>query len=123
MRTDQLLHLQVRDIVFKDTYMQLNIRRLKTDQMQNGALVHIAKLESPLCPYTFTKTYIAEMGLHDGDFLIFQFKSTKKGHNVKGHQPLSYFSARQTFIHHMKRIFPDKNIGLHGLRGRRCHDV
>ena len=65
MRTDQLLHLQVRDIVFKDTYMQLNIRRLKTDQMQNGALVHIAKLESPLCPFTFTKTYIAEMGLHD----------------------------------------------------------
>ena len=44
LRTDELLHLKVRDIAFNDTYMQFNIRRSKTEQIQHGAQVSIAKL-------------------------------------------------------------------------------
>ena len=48
--------------------------------------------------------------------MICKFRSTKKGHNVKGYQPISYSRARQTFLYHMKQVFPHKTIGLHGLR-------
>ena len=116
LRTSEILNLQVRDILFQSDYMQLNIRCSKTDQLQHGATVNIAKIESPLCPFTFTKQFIDDTGLRNDDFLICKLRSTKRGHNVQGHLPLSYSRARNTFLSHMKRVFPDKNIGLHGLR-------
>ena len=116
MRTDELLNIKVEHITFYDTYMTVFVPISKTDQLREGNLVHISKINSICCPVALVKKYLKSAKLKRSDYLICKLVSTKKGHNVVGAHKLSYSRTRAVFLELTKPLFPGCNLGLHGLR-------
>ena len=91
-RISELLNLKVKDITFEIEGMKIFIEKSKCDQLREGHVVHIAKLESEFCPVACLKKYLAISKLNEQpkSFIICRLAKAKRGHNAIGKYPISY---------------------------------
>ena len=52
LRFDELVHIRAMDVKFQDDYMSITIPKSKTDQLQKGDEVVVARAASKFCPYS-----------------------------------------------------------------------
>ena len=118
LRVSELLNLKISDITFSKSGVTLFVEKSKTDQLREGNLVYISKLESRCCPVFWLNKYLSVTGLKDQSsaYLICRLFKTKKGHNAHGKYPISYSTIRETFKDHLARIIDPKKFCLHSLR-------
>lgn len=122
MRFSELSSLQMKDIKIYENHMSLFIKKSKTDQLQKGSEIVIAKTGNKLCPVSWLKNYLAAASLTvSSDEYIFTkvkfLKSKNKYVPVNTLSPLSYTRSREIFLQAIVAIGEDKNkFGLHSLR-------
>ena len=119
LRISELLDLRVKHVQFVDGGMKLEIVKSKTDQLHEGNIIYIAGLTSNCCPVQWLRKYLtAAKILHNPNtFVICRLFKTKIGHNAHGNKPISYSSARGSFMGHLSKIVDNTTIyGLHSLR-------
>lgn len=80
--------------------------------------MYIAKTSSATCPVFWLRKYLALTNLkgQSESFLICRLAKTKKGHNVLGHHPISYQTARKSFLDHTEHLATQSAFCLHSLR-------
>ena len=121
LRISELLAIQIRHLVFKDTHMEITIPKAKNDQLRQGHVVHIARTGSPYCAVYWLQKYINETGLakEEDNFVISRLNRTRKGHNAHGDKPLSDGTVREIFMQEIEPICQEIEPGsycLHSLR-------
>jgi integrase len=122
LRFSELSSLQMKDIKIYENHMSLFIKKSKTDQLQKGSEIVIAKTGNKLCPVSWLKNYLAAASLTvSSDEYIFTkvkfLKSKNKYVPVNTLSPLSYTRSREIFLQAIVAIGEDKNkFGLHSLR-------
>ena len=100
--------------------MSIFIEKSKTDIYRKGHWLHLAKLNSNLCPLDLTKRYFVLAGINDQcDKYIFRgIENTKNGQKLrKIDKPLRYTNVKGHVIDLPANIGLDpKKFGLHSLR-------
>ena len=100
--------------------MSIFIEKSKTDTYRKGHWLHLAKLNSNLCPLDLRKRYFVLTGIDNQcDKYIFRgIENTKNGQNLRNiDKPLRYTTARGHFLDLLANIGLDpKKFGLHSLR-------
>ena len=117
-RISELLNLKVKDITFESQGMKIFVEKSKCDQLREGHIVHIAMLNSNLCPVACLKKYLSTSRLDEQSesFVICRLARTKSGHNAIGKYPISYSTARESFKKHLAKIINPTNYSTHSLR-------
>ena len=116
MRIDEVLDIKVEDITFYPSYMTIHVQKAKNDQIREGNVLYVSELQSRYCPVLNTAAYITVAKLQPTDYLICKLIKTKKGHKVVGSHRMSNSRIRKAFMNHASPLFPNVNLGLHGLR-------
>ena len=120
LRFSEVINIKRSDIILHKTHISIFIEKSKTDIYREGHWLHLAKLQSVLCPLKLLQKYI-EMGNIDKlseKFLFRQIIRSKNGFRLKEFdKPISYTTVRETLLIELKRIELDPKIfGLHSLR-------
>ena len=117
-RISELLDLQVKDIFLKESWVEIFVNMSKTNQYREGNLVYIAKTGSRSCPMKWLKKYLSTTGLisQPESYLLCRFAKTKRVHNVLGVHPITYQTARKSFLEHISFLDSNINLGLHSHR-------
>ena len=120
LRFGELSNLKRSDFILHNTHMSIFIKKSKTDIYRKGHWLHLAKLNSNLCPLDLTKRYFVLAGIDEQcDKYIFSgIENTKNGHKLrKIDKPLSYTTVRGHVLNLLVNIGLDpKKFGLHSLR-------
>ena len=100
--------------------MSIFIEKSKTDIYRKGHWLHLAKLNSNLCPLDLTKRYfvLAEIDNQCDKYIFRGIENTKNGQKLrKIDKPLSYTNVKGHVIDLPANIGLDpKKFGLHSLR-------
>ena len=121
-RISELLDIQLKHISLEKDSIEIFLEKSKTDQHRDGETVYIAQSGNSTCPLYWIKRYLrlAKLDIKKTPeyFLICKMAKTKSGHNAHGKHPITYPTARKTFLEHVNEIFkPQSNqYGLHSLR-------
>ena len=118
LRISELLNLQVKHIHFVEGGMKLEITNSKTDQLHEGNTIYISATGTNYCPVQWLVRYLkaAKTQENPDAFIICRLFKTKEGHNAHGDKPISYSSARGSFMEHLAKIVGNTKIyGLHSL--------
>ncbi|KAJ8304840.1 hypothetical protein KUTeg_018423 [Tegillarca granosa] len=87
LRFNELANIKLSDISFKQGYVEISIRKSKTDIYRRGNVIVISETGNKLCPVSWLRDYIkcARFKLGSDDFLftalvkkIFIFEGTEK---------------------------------------------
>lgn len=84
--------------------------------------VHIAKSNSPFCPYQFWKDYLrlADIRTHADEFIFRSVRFFRNSRSYKlslADKPLSYTSMREIFLRALSKVGEEpRKFGLHSLR-------
>ena len=120
LRFSELSNLKRSDFILHNTHMSIFIEKSKTDIYRKGHWLHLAKLNSNLCPLDLTKRYFVLAGIDNQcDKYIFRgIENTKNGQKLrKIDKPLSYTTVRGHVLDLLANIGLDpKKFGLHSLR-------
>ena len=120
LRFSELSNLKRSDFILHNTHMSIFIEKSKTDIYRKGHWLHLAKLNSNLCPLDLTKRYFVLAGIDKQcDKYIFRgIENTKNGQKLrKINKPLSYTTVRGQVLDLPANIGLDpKKFGLHSLR-------
>ena len=119
LRFSELSQLKCNDIIIKDDYLVLKIKKSKTDQYRAGDEVLVSKGQSLACPYAMLLRYIGMAHIDiASDMYLFRplYKSKDKGGLIKVNKPVSYTTARECILKRLKLVAPELNLGLHSLR-------
>ena len=109
LRFSELSNLKRGDFILHNTQMSTFIEKIKTGIYRKGHWLHLAKLNSNLCPSDLTKRYFILVGINKQcDKYIFRgIENTKNDQMLKKiDKPLSYTTVRC----HVVNLLP--NIGL-----------
>ena len=120
-RIEELLLVQVKNIVFKDSHLEITLEKSKCDQHRDGHIIYISKLNSKYCPVKLVKTFLelckVNVTTDLETFLIPRLFKTKKGHTVSKTLGISYTRAREIFVERLKDCNLKSDLyGLHSLR-------
>ena len=121
LRISELIAIQIKDLKFSETHLDITIPKAKNDQMREGHIVHIARTFSQHCPVQWFSDYLEETGLsnEDENYVICRLAKTKTGHNAHGNRPLSDSTVRDLFNRDIAPICENLEPGsycLHSLR-------
>ena len=120
LRFSEVSNLKRSDFSLHDTHMSIFIEQSKTDIYRKGHWLHLAKLDSNLCPLDLSKRYFVLAGIDKQcDKYIFRgIENTKNGQKLrKIDKPLSYTTVRGHVLDLLANIGLDpKKFGLHSLR-------
>ena len=99
----------------------LEITNSKTDQLHEGNTIYISATGTGTnyCPVQWLVRYLkaAKTQENPDAFIICRLFKTKAGHNAPGDKPISYSSAKGSFMEHLAKIVGNNKIyGLHSLR-------
>ena len=85
LRFSGLLNFQRSDFILHNTHMSIFIEKSKSDIYRKGHWLHLAKLNSNLCPLDLTKTYFVLAGIDKQcDKYIFRgIENTKNDQRLK----------------------------------------
>lgn len=121
-RASELCSIKSSDIKFHDEYVEIKIRSSKTDIYRRGNSVHIAKSNSPFCPYQCLKDYLrlADIRTHADEFIFRSVRFFRNSRSYKlslADKPLSYTSMREIFLRALSEVGEEpRKFGLHSLR-------
>ena len=120
LRFSEVSNLKRSDFIIHNTHMSIFIEKSKTDIYRKGHWLHLAKLNSNLCPLDLTKRYFVLAWIDNQcDKYIFRgIENTKNGQKLrKIDKPLSYTTVRGHVLELLANIGLDpKKFGLHSLR-------
>jgi integrase len=96
LRFDEMRHLQYGHVSFQADHVALKIEKCKNDQLREGNVVVIAKLEAPHCPVQLLKEYIAQAQITQPAHYLFRRVILIKGisHLARINRSISYNSVR-----------------------------
>ena len=122
LRFDEVTHIMVKDIVFKETHLELAIPKAKTDQLRQGNTVVIASTGSDTCPVRLLSLYmkVAEINKskRDPSFLFTRviFKNKKLQLFPTG-KPMTYTNVRDIVKKKAQQIGLNPNdFATHSMR-------
>ena len=120
LRFSEVSNLKRSDFIIHNTHMSIFIEKSKTDIYRKGHWLHLAKLNSNLCPLDLTKRYFVLAGIDKQcDKYIFRgIENTKNGQKLrKINKALRYTTVRSHVLDLLANIGLDpKKFGLHSLR-------
>ena len=119
MRFDELSSLCFNDVLIRDDYLVICIRKSKTDQYRQGNEVLISKGDTPACPVSMYQRYLELVGdVGDKQFFVFRpiFRSKDNCKLIYKNKKISYSAARNNIIPLIKSVVGEVDIGLHSLR-------
>ena len=121
LRISELLEIQVKHLNFLPSHLEITIPKAKNDQMREGHIVHIKRLQSQYCPVRWLDDYLETTGLILGEdnFVISRLAKSRKGHNAHGRKPLSDSTVRDIFNKDIAPLCDSIEPGsycLHSLR-------
>lgn len=121
MRIDELLKLQLKDISVKETHLELFIKGSKTDQLREGNIIYISRLESIYCPVSIFEKFMKASHInvidHPETFVIPRLFRSKNSWRISKTDGISYSRAREIFKDKIQPVNNEKkNLGLHSLR-------
>ena len=116
---DELVHFRPCDIEI-DTHMaRVHIHRSKTDQLQRGDEVLIARTGTPTCPVAMLERYMGKPGIDKRSslFLFRAITKTKARESLRSSGSISYSRLRELFKLKLEELgYPAGKYGLHSLR-------
>ncbi|XP_041361951.1 uncharacterized protein LOC121377920 [Gigantopelta aegis] len=101
LRSEELLHLRLSDIVIDSTHMSLFIESSKTDKYRDGAWVLIARTGTKLCPVVNIEPFLTWTAMRDIEdrYLFCCFSALKDGYKLRNvEKPISYTTLRELFL-------------------------
>ena len=120
LRFSEVSNLKRSDFIIQNTHMSIFKEKSKTDIYREGRWLHLAKLNSNLCPLDLTKRYfvLAEIDNQCDKYIFRGIENTKNGQKLrKIDKPLSYTTVRGHVLELLANIGLDpKKLGLHSLR-------
>lgn len=121
MRIDEALNIQLQDVKITDSHLEIHLDKSKTDQMRDGHIIYISRLESKYCPVKFFESYLnlATFDFKENKeaFVIPRVFKLKRGYRASMTSGISYSRAREIFNEKIGQLRNDgKNFGLHSLR-------
>ena len=119
-RFREVSNLKRSDFIIHNTHMSIFIEKFKTDLDRKGHWLHLAKLNSNLCPLDLTKRYFVLAGTDNqcDEYFFRGIENTKNGQKPrKIYKPLSYTTIRGHVLYLLANIGLDpKKLGLYSLR-------
>jgi len=120
-RIDELLGVQMKNVEFKESHIEVCVEKSKCDQHREGHIVFISRLKSQYCPVQLLERFVTacnvDKKLDKNFFLIPRLFNTKKGYSASKTQGIGYTRAREIFLEKLKDLNLDNhNLGLHSLR-------
>ena len=120
LRFSEVSKLRRSDVILYDTHLSIFIEKSKTDVYRHGHWLHLAKLNSELCPVNLTKRYfnLANISVKCDMYIFRGIVRSKNGYKLRlSDQAISYTTAREHVLDLLKNIGLDpKEFGLHSLR-------
>ena len=121
LRFDEIKNLRYKDILFEENYIEIKIRRSKSDKFRAGDKVFISKGKTSACAYSMLKRYMDLTGpgadTKSDMFLFRPISSSKRTCKlIDKDKPLSYTRTRECILSKLKSVAPDLNLGTHSLR-------
>lgn len=121
LRIDETLEIQLKHLSFEETHLKILIEKSKTDQLHEGNILYISRLQSQYCPVKILEEYLnlANLSLKNDKetFLIPRIMKCKRGYTVSRKYGISYTRAREIFKEFIQPIKNERsNFGLHSLR-------
>lgn len=119
LRFDELSSLRFSDVIVKDDYLVLKIKKSKTDQYRQGDEVLISRGSSVACPVQMFLRYVKLAGFTEGsNMYLFRpvFRSGKICKLIYKDKQLSYTTVRENLVSRLKIVSGGINLGLHSLR-------
>ena len=120
LRFSEVSNLKRRDFITHNTNMPIFIEKSETDIYRKEHWLHLAKLNSNLCPLDLTKRYFVLAGINDqcNKYIFRGIENTKNGQKLrKIDKPLNYTTVRGHVLELLANISLDpKKFGLHSLR-------
>ncbi|XP_063404577.1 uncharacterized protein LOC134688040 [Mytilus trossulus] len=119
LRFSELSNRKCNDIIFKDSYLIVKIKKSKTDQYRAGDEGLVSKGQSMACPFDMLLKYVgmAHLDIFSDKYLFRPlYKSKNKSGLIQVNKPISYSTARECILKRLKLVAPELNLGLHSLR-------
>lgn len=123
MRYSEIVAIRRYDILFCRGFLKIFIEKSKTDIYRDGKWLYISACDSKCCPVANLQLYLAKADIidpHSDQFIIravTKFPKKKLEKLRETNKPLSYTSAREWFLHAVKKLGLNvKDFGLHSLR-------
>lgn len=122
LRFSELSNIKVKNIIFKNLYMNVCIESSKTDVYRRGNEVTLAEAGGKLCPVSWIKHYLNLAEIQDKpEEYVFRairfYKSCGKYMLCGINKPISYTRARELLLEALEKVGIDsKGFGLHSLR-------
>jgi hypothetical protein len=107
LRFDELSSLCVDDVLVKDDYLVINIKKSKTDQYRQGSEILISKGNTSACPVSMYQPYLELIGEDFEKHLylcrpIFRSKGTCKF--IYKNKKISFSAARNNIVPLIKSV-------------------
>ena len=121
LRISELLHIQMGDVLFTSSHLEITIPKAKNDQVRQGHVVYISRTGSPYCPVSWTEKYIkkTELAKSDDNYLICRLNKTRSGHRADGRRKLSDTTVRELFAKDVLPICQETESGAYSLHSFR----
>ena len=99
LRISELLEIHVGDMTFDNECMKILIPKSKNDQVREGHIVYISRMNSDYCTVHWVQQFleVTNLGEEPTSFIMCRFAKTKKGHNTIGHRQISYTTVYMIF--------------------------
>ena len=119
-RIEELLSVQLKNVNFSSTHLEITIEKSKCDQHRDGHIVYVSKLNSEYCPVKVLDRFLCSCKIDRTDencFIIPRLFKTKTGYNASKNLGISYTTARDIFAKKLKECdLRSELYGLHSLR-------
>ena len=121
LRISELIAIQIKHLNFKTGHLEITIPKAKTDQMREGHIVYIKRVDPPYCPAHWLHRYLSNTNLTHSkeNFVISRLVKTKTGHNAHGSKPLADSTVRDIFHKEVAPICNGLEEGAYSLHSFR----
>ena len=121
LRFSELVNIRRSHISFQNDNFSLFIPRSKTDVLNKGSTLVIAKSGKSTCPFAMLQMYLKAANILESDdqyiFRSLSFCKKSSNYKLRGSRPLSYTRAREILLSALSELGLDKSrFGLHSLR-------
>ena len=121
LRISELLDIQIKHLTFLSSHLEILIPKAKNDQLRQGHIVHIKRLNSQFCPVQWLQAYLDRSGLITGEnnYIISRLAKSRSGHRAYGYKPLAESTVRDIFNKDIAPLCDDTQPGDYSLHSMR----
>lgn len=119
LRIEEILEARIQHLVFFQDRVEITLPRCKNDQIREGNVVPIARLDSAYCPVALSEKFINLCGTSTipNAYLLPRMVNCKTGLKAHTSRGISYTTARESFKEYMKLVSPDVHtFSTHSMR-------